>query len=74
MINVFFYSASMYSREDTVSWLLGKKADPDLVGGPMQQTCTHLASSRHSSQSSQVLNNLIYPLNDFSSFALQSRE
>ena len=50
----------MYSREDTVSWLLGKKADPDLVGGPMQQTCTHLASSRHSSQSSQVLNNLIY--------------
>ena len=61
MINVFFYSASMYSREDTVSWLLGKKADPDLVGGPMQQTCTHLASSRHSSQSSQVLNNLIYP-------------
>ena len=52
--NNLFTLASMYSREDTVSWLLTRKADPNMIGGPMQQTCTHLASSRHSSQSAQV--------------------
>ena len=32
-----------------------KRADPNLIGGPIQQTCVHLASSRHSSQSAQVI-------------------
>jgi len=47
-------SASMYSREDTVSWLLGHQANPNLTAGPMEQTCLHLASARQAGQSGQV--------------------
>ena len=47
--------ASMYAREDTVSWLVARKADPDLRGGAALQTCVHLASARQSGQSSQVV-------------------
>ena len=47
--------ASMYAREDTVSWLVARKADPDLRGGSAKQTCVHLASARQSGQSSQVV-------------------
>ena len=46
--------ASMYSREDTMSLLLTKKANPNLTGGPMNQNCLHLASARMSGQSSSV--------------------
>ena len=45
---------SMYSREDTLSLLLTKKANPNLTGGPMNQNCLHLASARMSGQSSSV--------------------
>ena len=44
----------MYSREDTVNWLLAKRSNPNLSGGPMKQTCVHLASARRSGQSAQV--------------------
>ena len=44
----------MYSREDVVSWLLARKSAANLVAGPMQQTCLHLASARHSGHSLQV--------------------
>ena len=47
--------ASMYAREDTVAWLIARKADPDLRGGSAKQTCVHLASARQSGQSSQVV-------------------
>ena len=46
--------ASMYSREDTLSLLLTKKANPNLIGGPMNQNCLHLASARMSGQSASV--------------------
>ena len=45
---------AMYSREDTLSILLAKKANPNLTGGPMHQNCLHLASARTSGQSSSV--------------------
>ena len=47
--------ASMYAREDTVGWLVARKADPDLRGGSAKQTCVHLASARQSGQSSHVV-------------------
>lgn len=46
--------AVMYSRDDIVSWLLARKSNANLAAGPMQQTCLHLASARHSGQSLQV--------------------
>ena len=46
--------AAMYSREDTLSLLLTKKANPNLTGGPMNQNCLHLASARMSGQSASV--------------------
>ena len=51
--------AAMYSREDTVNWLLAKRANPNLKGGPMQQTCVHLACARHSGQSAQIVKILL---------------
>jgi ankyrin repeat protein len=50
---------SMYSREDTVNWLLAKRANPNLKGGPMKQTCVHLACARQSGQSAQVVKILL---------------
>ena len=51
--------AVMYSRDDTVSWLLARKAAPALTAGPSQQTCLHLASARHSGQSLQIVKVLL---------------
>ena len=51
--------ASMYAREDTVNWLLVRKGNPDLKGGPMEQTCVHLACARQYSQSSQIVHVLL---------------
>ena len=50
---------AMYSREDTVSQLLARKADPGLAGGPSKQNCLHLASARTSGQSASVLEALL---------------
>ena len=44
----------MYAKEDTVNWLLAKRSNPNLSGGPMRQTCVHLASARRSGQAAQV--------------------
>ena len=44
----------MYAREDTVNWLLAKRANTAILGGPLKQTCVHLASARRSGQASQV--------------------
>ena len=55
--------AAMYSREDTVNWLLAKRANPNLKGGPMQQTCVHLACARHSGQSAQIVKILLHHSN-----------
>ena len=44
----------MYAREDTVNWLLAKRANTGILGGPLKQTCIHLASARRSGQASQV--------------------
>ena len=44
----------MYAREDTVNWLLAKRSNPNLIGGPMNQTCVHLASARRSGATPQV--------------------
>ncbi len=44
----------MYAREDTVNWLLAKRANTGILGGPLKQTCVHLASARRSGQASQV--------------------
>ena len=65
MTNTEKYTAlhfgAMYSREDTLSLLLAKKANPNLTGGPMNQNCLHLASARTSGQSSSVrITNLKY--------------
>lgn len=49
----------MYSRDDTVSWLLARKSSPALTAGPQQQTCLHLASARHSGQSLQIVKVLL---------------
>ena len=55
--------ASMYSREDTVNWLIAKRANPNLKGGPMLQTCVHLACARHSGQSAQIVKILLQASN-----------
>ena len=44
----------MYAREDTVNWLLAKRSNTGILGGPLKQTCVHLASARRSGQASQV--------------------
>ena len=44
----------MYAREDTVNWLLAKRANTGILGGPLKQSCIHLASARRSGQASQV--------------------
>ena len=49
----------MYSREDTINFLLTKKANPNLLGGPMKQTCVHLASARMSGQSTPIVDLLL---------------
>lgn len=51
--------ASMYSREDTVKWLLNHKADVSAVGGLKRQTCIHLAAARQNAQAYQVLKELL---------------
>jgi ankyrin repeat protein len=51
--------ASMYSREDTVSWLLAKHALPGLKGGPMHQSCVHLACARQTGQSAIIVRILL---------------
>ena len=51
--------AAMYSREDTVNWLMAKRANPDIRGGPMKQTCIHLASARSSGQSANIVKILL---------------
>ena len=51
--------AAMYSREDTVNWLLAKRANPNLKGGPMKQTCLHLAGARQSGQSGHIVKILL---------------
>ena len=51
--------ASMYSREDTIQHLLQRKANPNLLGGPMKQTCVHLASARMSGQSTPIVELLL---------------
>ena len=48
-------SAVMYSRDDIVSWLVARKSTVSMAAGPMQQTCLHLASARHSGHSLQVI-------------------
>ena len=45
----------MYAREDTVNWLLAKRANTSILGGPLKQSCVHLASARRSGQAAQVL-------------------
>ena len=44
----------MYAREDTVNWLLAKRANTNTLGGPLKQSCVHLASARRSGQAHQV--------------------
>lgn len=44
----------MYAREDTVNWLLAKRANSNTLGGPLKQSCVHLASARRSGQAHQV--------------------
>ena len=44
----------MYAREDTVNWLLAKRANTNILGGPLKQSCVHLASARRSGQAHQV--------------------
>ena len=51
--------AAMYSREDTIQHLLQRKANPNLLGGPMKQTCVHLASARMSGQSTPIVELLL---------------
>ena len=51
---IALHFAVMYSRDDIVSWLLARKSNANLAAGPMQQTCLHLASARHSGHSLQV--------------------
>ena len=51
--------AAMYSREDTIQFLLTRKANPNLLGGPMKQTCVHLASARMSGQSTPTVELLL---------------
>ena len=53
----------MYSREDTVQWLLARKSNPNSVGGPMMQTVLHLASARQSGQSVQIVKILLLHCN-----------
>ena len=36
-----------------------RKGNPDLKGGPMKQTCVHLACARQYSQSSQIVHVLL---------------
>ena len=30
---MIYFSACIYGREDTVTWMIAKKADPNLLGG-----------------------------------------
>ena len=56
---IALHFAVMYAREDTVSWLLARKADANLANN-MQQTCLHLASARQSGQSLQIIRLLLH--------------
>ena len=49
----------MYARDDTINWLLAKRSNPNLLGGPMSQSCLHLASARRSGQAGQVVKLLL---------------
>ena len=53
-------AASMYAREDTVNWLLAKRANANLFGGPLNQSCLHLASARRSGQAAQIVRILLH--------------
>eukprot|EP00095_Tigriopus_kingsejongensis_P008369 maker-scaffold856_size87843-snap-gene-0.19 protein:Tk08369 transcript:maker-scaffold856_size87843-snap-gene-0.19-mRNA-1 annotation:"PREDICTED: uncharacterized protein LOC100122337" len=53
------HMASMYSREDTIKWLLSHKSDVGAIGGLKQQTCVHLAAARQNAQAYQVLKELL---------------
>ena len=52
--------ASMYAREDTINWLLAKRANTNSLGGPLKQSCVHLASARRSGQASQIVRILLH--------------
>ena len=54
---------AMYSREETISYLMNKKANPNLLGGPMKQTCVHLAAARMSGQSTPIVELLLSATN-----------
>ena len=61
LLLLFDVAASMYSREDTVNWLLAKRANTNSLGGPLKQSAIHLASARRSGQAAQVCeDNIIY--------------
>ena len=55
-------SEYMYAREDTVNWLLAKRANTAILGGPLKQTCVHLASARRSGQASQVRGGALFQM------------
>ena len=50
----------MYAREDTINWLLAKRANANLYGGPLNQSCVHLASARRSGQAAQIVRILLH--------------
>ena len=50
----------MYAREDTINWLLAKRANANLYGGPLKQSCVHLASARRSGQAAQIVKILLH--------------
>ena len=54
------FAASMYAREDTINWLLAKRANANLYGGPLKQSCVHLASARRSGQAAQIVRILLH--------------
>ncbi|KAF5298214.1 hypothetical protein FQA39_LY02638 [Lamprigera yunnana] len=52
--------AAMYSREDVVKLLLGKKGvDPFSTGGPRQQTAVHIVASRQTGTATAILRALL---------------
>ena len=54
----------MYAREDTVNWLLAKRSNTNILGGPLKQSCVHLASARRSGQAAQVRSSLVATISD----------
>lgn len=49
----------MYARDDSINWLLAKRANANLFGGPLNQSCVHLASARRSGQAAQIVRILL---------------